>query len=206
MARKLTGNGTLDPRHDWASSRRAFNGGRNDGFVQVNAGSNQDETMGYYTREQLPFLHALAGEYTVCDRWFSSVMGPTWPNRFYLHAGTATGKRTNVPMGCRRHRRSGSGWLTGAGPGRTTIRARSPGIRSRSRPTASRATTRWSRSQLIISIVTPPPVGCRTSRSSIPTSLSTTATRPTTWVYARRSSPASTDRWPRARSGRARCW
>ncbi len=99
MARKLTGNGTLDPRHDWASSRRAFNGGRNDGFVQVNAGSNQDETMGYYTREQLPFLHALAGEYTVCDRWFSSVMGPTWPNRFYLHAGTATGKKTNLPMG-----------------------------------------------------------------------------------------------------------
>jgi phospholipase C len=99
MARKMTGNGTLDPRHDWASSRRAFNGGRNDGFVQVNAGSNQDETMGYYTREQLPFLHALASQYTVCDRWFSSVMGPTWPNRYYLHAGTATGKKTNVPMG-----------------------------------------------------------------------------------------------------------
>ena len=99
MANKLTGNGTLDPRHDWASSRVAFNGGRNDGFVRANAGSNQHETMGYLTRDTLPFLHALAGEYTVCDRWFSSVMGPTWPNRFYLHAGTATGKKTNLPMG-----------------------------------------------------------------------------------------------------------
>ena len=65
----------------------------------VNAGANQHETMGYYTRDRLPFLHALADEYTVCDRWFSSVMGPTWPNRFYLHAGTATGKKTNLPMG-----------------------------------------------------------------------------------------------------------
>ena len=36
---------------------------------------------------------------SVCDRWFSSVMGPTWPNRFYLHAGTAGGHKTNLPMG-----------------------------------------------------------------------------------------------------------
>jgi phospholipase C len=99
MARKMTGNGTLNPRHDWGSSRLAFNGGRNDGFVRVNAGSNQAEAMGYFARDQLPFFHALASEFTVCDRWFSSVMGPTWPNRFYLHAGTAAGRKTNVPMG-----------------------------------------------------------------------------------------------------------
>jgi phospholipase C len=44
-------------------------------------------------------MHALAREFTVCDRWFSSVMGPTWPNRFYLHAATADGHKTNLPMG-----------------------------------------------------------------------------------------------------------
>jgi len=27
----------------------------------------------------------------VCDHWFASVPGPTWPNRFFLHAGTARG-------------------------------------------------------------------------------------------------------------------
>ena len=42
--------------------------------------------MSYYGPDRIPFLHALAREFTVCDRWFSSVMGPTWPNRFYLHA------------------------------------------------------------------------------------------------------------------------
>ena len=39
----------------------------------------------------VPILTTLAREFTVCDRWFSSVPGPTWPNRFFLHAGTAKG-------------------------------------------------------------------------------------------------------------------
>jgi phospholipase C len=94
-----TGNGTLDPRHDWVSSRAAFNVGRNDGFVRANPGAAQAEVMGYLGRDQLPFLHALAAQSTVCDRWFSSVMGPTWPNRFYLHAGTSQGRTKNRPMG-----------------------------------------------------------------------------------------------------------
>jgi phospholipase C len=39
----------------------------------------------------VPILTTLAREFTVCDHWFSSVPGPTWPNRFFLHAGTAKG-------------------------------------------------------------------------------------------------------------------
>jgi phospholipase C len=39
----------------------------------------------------VPVLTALARDFTVCDHWFSSVPGPTWPNRFFLHAGTAKG-------------------------------------------------------------------------------------------------------------------
>ena len=55
--------------------------------------------MSYYAPTGIPFLHALAREFTVCDRWFSSVMGPTWPNRFYLTPATAAGIKTNLPMG-----------------------------------------------------------------------------------------------------------
>lgn len=98
-ASRQTGNGILDPRHDWISSRAAFNIGRNDGFVRANLGVNQAEVMGYLGRDELPFLHALATQSTVCDRWFSSVMGPTWPNRFYFHAGTSQGRTKNRPMG-----------------------------------------------------------------------------------------------------------
>src|SRR5262249_22780951 len=79
---RMTDNGTLTPQHDWTSSRTAFDGGLCDGFVRVNAGPNQREVMGFYDRERLPFLYALADQFVVCDRWFSSVMGPTWPNRF----------------------------------------------------------------------------------------------------------------------------
>ena len=96
---RMAGNGAVDPKHDWVSSRTAFNRGRNDGFLLPNPGVHQNEVMSYYGSDHIPFLHALAREFTVCDRWFSSVMGPTWPNRFYLHAATADGHKTNLPMG-----------------------------------------------------------------------------------------------------------
>ena len=89
----------LDPKHDWDSSHRAWNGGRNDGFVLVNPGANQAEVMSFHQRATAPFLYSLCDQYAVCDRWFSSVMGPTWPNRYYLHAATAAGHKTNLPMG-----------------------------------------------------------------------------------------------------------
>jgi phospholipase C len=96
---RMEGNGAVDPKHDWVSSRKAFNGGRNDGFLLPNPGVHQNEVLSYYASGDVPFMHALAREFTVCDRWFSSVMGPTWPNRFYLHAATADGHKTNLPMG-----------------------------------------------------------------------------------------------------------
>jgi phospholipase C len=47
--------------------------------------------MACYTPQQLPVLGTLAREFAVCDRWFSSMPGPTWPNRFFLHAATSGG-------------------------------------------------------------------------------------------------------------------
>jgi len=40
---------------------------------------------------QLPIMNALAREFAVCDRWFSSLPGPTWPNRFFIHAASSGG-------------------------------------------------------------------------------------------------------------------
>jgi phospholipase C len=94
-----SGNGSLNPPHNWDPARAAFNGGRNDGFIRVASGPYRDEVMGHLVREQAPTFYALADRFTVCDRWFSSVMGPTWPNRFYLHATTAQGHQSNQPLG-----------------------------------------------------------------------------------------------------------
>jgi phospholipase C len=96
---RMVGDGAVDPKHDWVSSRTAFNGGRNDGFLLPNPGAHQNEVISWFGGDRIPFFYALAREFTVCDRWFSSVMGPTWPNRFYLHAATADGHKTNLPMG-----------------------------------------------------------------------------------------------------------
>ena len=45
-------------------------------------------TMGYYTREDLPFFHALADAFTICDHYHCSVIGPTDPNRMYTMSAT----------------------------------------------------------------------------------------------------------------------
>lgn len=41
--------------------------------------------------DPLPAVQGLARNFTVCDRWFSSVPGPTWPNRFFAMLGSCNG-------------------------------------------------------------------------------------------------------------------
>ena len=43
--------------------------------------------MGYYERDDIPFHFALAETFTLCDHYFCSLLGPTWPNRMYLMTG-----------------------------------------------------------------------------------------------------------------------
>ena len=46
-------------------------------------------TMGYFTREDLPFYYALADAFTICDGYHASIFGPTNPNRMFLFSGTS---------------------------------------------------------------------------------------------------------------------
>jgi phospholipase C len=64
----------------------------NSGFVTSYArvdANNPGGALKCFSPEQVPVLTALAREFVVCDRWFSSMPGPTEPNRFFVHAGTA---------------------------------------------------------------------------------------------------------------------
>jgi phospholipase C len=45
----------------------------------------------FHTATQLPVLYQLATTFTVCDQWFSSLPGPTWPNRYFLHGASSSG-------------------------------------------------------------------------------------------------------------------
>lgn len=70
----------------------------NSGFVASYLGPVKNDArrlrqvMQAYTPRELPVLTRLAREFTTCDRWFSSVPGPTWPNRFFVHCATSDGE------------------------------------------------------------------------------------------------------------------
>jgi phospholipase C len=102
-----------DLDHGWLATHREANfANPNDalfaylgnGFVRQNDITEQiddgvetptdDETMGYYTQDDLPFYYGLAQNFAVSDRHFASVLGPTFPNRSYGMAATSFGHLT----------------------------------------------------------------------------------------------------------------
>lgn len=93
-----------DPKHELQNVRLQI-GGNNAYFVLDYAREYPETTpaqradvMTYYAPGVLPALHALARNFTICDAWFSSVPGPTWPNRLFLLSGTSLG-HTDMPAG-----------------------------------------------------------------------------------------------------------
>jgi phospholipase C len=102
-----------DITHEWDPCHGQFNNGAMDGFIKMHFQDLQKQNgdrecgktcaalgdpMSFYTRNDTPIFHQLLDNYTLCDRWFSSVMGPTWPNRMYLHCATSTGIKKNERM------------------------------------------------------------------------------------------------------------
>lgn len=93
-----------DPGHSYEACHRQWNGGANDGFIQdwerLLSPEDYDQkigwAMGYYKRPQLPVLYSLADNFTLCDKWFCSMLGPTWPNRKYSMGATSEGTTTNA--------------------------------------------------------------------------------------------------------------
>jgi phospholipase C len=87
-----------DPPHGWDACHAQWNNGANDGFVREHAGASEADVMGYHVRAQLPVTYALADAGVVCNRWHAACLGPTWPNRFYLHGATSRGMQSNLPV------------------------------------------------------------------------------------------------------------
>lgn len=83
------------PSQSWRASHLQYDDGRNDGFVRavqdIDPHSDGSVAMGYWDADDLPFYSALARTFPLADRWFSSCLGPTFPNRRFLLAATANG-------------------------------------------------------------------------------------------------------------------
>jgi phospholipase C len=91
---------TDDLTHDWGPQHESWNWGKMDQWVKTHTeeqweGPNGAMTMGYYRRQDLPFHWALADNFTLCDAYHCSILGPTHPNRLMANSGTIdpAGKR-----------------------------------------------------------------------------------------------------------------
>ena len=57
----------------------------------VDYSGDENLVMGCFQPDQLPVLTTLAAEFAMFNFWYSSLPGPTWPNRFFIHAATSAG-------------------------------------------------------------------------------------------------------------------
>jgi phospholipase C len=73
-----------DPDHSYEGGRVEFNDGACDGWLL--AGDNDEFSIGFYKKNDLKFLGQAARDWTVCDRYFASIMAETWPNKIYEYA------------------------------------------------------------------------------------------------------------------------
>lgn len=85
LAPDFTGCAYPDPDHSYSGGRTEVNGGQMNGFLMPE--DNGLNAIGYYRALDLPFRSALARNYTTCDRYFPSILAPTFPNRIFQHAG-----------------------------------------------------------------------------------------------------------------------
>jgi phospholipase C len=81
-----------DPNHEWDGARLEYNNGKLDGFYKA----SDEFALGYYNKPDIPFIPAVADAFTLYDRYFCSLLGPTWPNREYMHSATSGGNKSNA--------------------------------------------------------------------------------------------------------------
>ncbi len=96
---KVTWMGSLP--HSRASQVDAHNNGKYDKWLLAKKPGNKKYahmplTMGYYTREDIPFYYAMADAFTVCDQNFCSAMTSTTPNRSFFWTGKITNEENGL--------------------------------------------------------------------------------------------------------------
>lgn len=101
---KLDSTRTPSLPHSANAMIEAYREGSMNGFItsaEEYGASDGSLAMGYYDYHDIPLYWHLADEFVLTDNWFSSVMGPSFPNHLYLFAATMTGpdgqKYTSVP-------------------------------------------------------------------------------------------------------------
>lgn len=86
-----------DPKHDFDNITIQINSDKMNGFVydSILNGLNETNSVSMFDYNTAPIINQLATEYAVFDNWFSSIPGPTDPNRQFAMSGTSLGVLTN---------------------------------------------------------------------------------------------------------------
>ncbi len=95
MAPDWQGCDLQDPFHFWQAMAAQYNDGKMDGWLTYQPDGDLFP-ISYYVRDDLPILAAMAEGYTLYDHYFSSMLGPTWPNRLYQLCATTDIDYTGV--------------------------------------------------------------------------------------------------------------
>jgi phospholipase C len=85
------GCGFGDPGHGWDAGRAERDGG----FLATGSG-NDEFALGWYRAQDLAFYAALSRRFTVFDRYHCALLGPTFPNREYMHSAQSGGIKNNA--------------------------------------------------------------------------------------------------------------
>jgi phospholipase C len=85
LAPNWTGCTFNDPDHSYDGGRVEVDGGLMDGFMKTT--SADDFCLGYYSEADNLFLPKFARNFTSCDAYFPSILGPTFPNRIFQLCG-----------------------------------------------------------------------------------------------------------------------
>jgi phospholipase C len=92
LAPDFQGCGFNDPNHEWEGARVEYDNGALDGFYKA----SDAYALGYYLEHDIPFIPKAARSFTLYDRYFASLLGPTWPNRLYQHSAQSGGEKENA--------------------------------------------------------------------------------------------------------------
>jgi phospholipase C len=82
---------TLPPIANPPSQPAAMTGFIASATQAVDYSGDENLVMECFQPDQLPVLTTLASEFALFNFWYSSLPGPTWPNRFFVHAATSGG-------------------------------------------------------------------------------------------------------------------
>lgn len=98
----------VDTNHNWDGVHEQVGpSDKMDGFVTSNEGHHEipvhgtpdmnagSRAMTFYDKPDLPFMYWAAEQFAIGDKYFCSMLGPTWPNRQFLYAASSFGRTSN---------------------------------------------------------------------------------------------------------------